>query len=353
MNSYYITAQQVSTGMLIDPINRVKVMNPNDWETLTEEWLDTKKKYIKTERFGGAGDMGRDVIAYIDDPKLNVKNYKWDCYQCKHYTKSLAPSDIWTEFGKIIYYTFKQEYPVPKRYYFVAPHGVGTSLSVLLDNPEKLKSCLKENWDKYCKEKISEKEPIPLTNELLQYFEIFDFSIFDKVSPKQIIQEHKKHSNHLLRFGGGLPARKQETVIPSLESETHLRYIKQLKSAYNTDSKSEINDISLIDSSKYKGHFQRSRKSFYSAEELRAFTRDNLPLQVYEKFQEDIFDSIINLMENDYNENAFEKIKAVENQASITAIESSPIREVCQTVDKKGVCHQLVNDNKISWVENE
>jgi hypothetical protein len=349
----YITAQQVSTGMLIDPINIIKIMSASEWETLTGEWLDIKEDYIRIENPGGAGDMGRDIIAYIEEPKINPENYAWDCYQCKHYSKSLMPSDIWQEFGKIIYYTFKKKYPIPKRYYFVAPLGIGTSLSDLLDNPKQLKISLKDNWEKYCKEKISEKESIPLAGNLLQYFDTFDFSIFDKIPPKQIVQEHKKHPNHSLRFGGGLPPRNRTTEIPPLETEIHLRYINQLKSAYNSDADEEIKEISKIELSKYKSHFQRARKSFYRAEELRAFTRDNLPFHVYEDFQNDILESIINLVEDELHTNAFIKLKEVENQASNTAIESNPVREVCQTIDKKGVCHQLVNDNKISWVEDE
>lgn len=105
--------------------------------------------------------------------------------------------------------------------------------------------------------------------------------------------------------------------------------------------------------SKYENHFQRSRKSFYSAEELRLFTRDNLPVEVYEKFKDDIFDSVINIAEENADNNGFNKLKAVENQASKTTIESNPIREVCQTIDKKGVCHQLVNEKQLTWVDDE
>mgnify|MGYP000249852972 CR=1 FL=1 len=352
----YITAHQVSVGTQIEPIQRIKIMSADEWETLIEEWLDTKtNKYLKIEKMGGAGDMGRDVIAYINNPKDHPTNYQWDCYQCKHYSQSLAPSHIWVELGKIIYYSFNKEYPVPNQYYFVAPQGVGTSLSNLLDNPQKLKLSLKKNWEKYCENEISNKS-IKLSGSLLKYFDNFNFnfSIFDKQLPKNIVNDHKKHhKNHLLRFGGGLPNRKTSVNIPPLSQESNLRYINQLTKAYNSDSSNHIEKAVSIIGSKYENHFQRSRKSFYSAEELRLFTRDNLPVEVYDKFKDDIFDSVINIAEENFDKNGFSKLKTVENQASKTTIESNPIREVCQTIDKKGVCHQLVNEKQLTWVDDE
>jgi hypothetical protein len=347
----YITAEQIAKGKLIDPIQRIKLMSPDDWEILIEEWLDATNKYVKVERIGGAGDMGRDVIAYIEDSKNNP-NYQWDCYQCKHYDKPLTPSDIWSEFGKLIYYTYKKEFPIPNNYYFVAPHGLGTKLSTLLDNSENLKRQIKEKWDKYCKKKITDKEEIILENDFLEYFNKFDFSIFDKTVSKTIIEEHKKHENHLLRFGGGLPSRNLDYNVPPIEEDKNLRYIIQLIKSYNSDSEEYIDNIKSLMNKKHKSHLNRARKSFYSAEELRAFSRDTIGESIYINFQDDIFEGIINTAEEDF-ENAFEKVKATENESTKTIIDSNPLKDICKTIDRKGVCHQLVEDKEISWVEDE
>ncbi len=351
MMGEYITSQQVSIGKQIDPIHRIKLMSPDEWETLTEEWLDMKSEYYLIEQIGGAGDMGRDVIAYIDNPKDNPTNYEWDCYQCKHYNKPLAPSDIWTEFGKVIYYTFIEEFPIPNTYYFVAPQGIGMSLSSLLQDNIKLKEAIKEVWGKYCQDEITKIKSIPLSDELLVYFNAFDFSIFDKIIPKTIVEEHKKHSNHLPKFGGGLPSR-IAIEIPPLEKDKKLRYVEQLVKAYDSDSTSVIEEVEHIESSKYDRHFKDSRKSFYKAEELRALTRDNLTEQVFEDFKEDVYDGIINKSEEDFD-NGYKKVKEVESEASKIIIDSNPLTEACRPADKKGACHHLVNDEKISWIEDE
>jgi len=173
MNKRPITAQNISVGKQIEPLKRVFLFSADEYEEFIEEWLDTKKeKYFKIEKNAGAGDMGRDIIAYIEDPKNNPIKYKWDCYQCKHYNNPLMPSDVWVEFAKIIYYTFTKEYPVPEKYYFVPPKGVGTTLSALLSNHLKLKIELQKNWDKYCKCNITTKQHIELTDQeiLLQTF---------------------------------------------------------------------------------------------------------------------------------------------------------------------------------------
>ena len=99
---------EVTNGANIVPIKRIEIFSPEEWELFTEEYLELlQTEYKEIERIGGANDNGRDVIAYIETPI--TENYKWDCFQCKHYDHSLYPSDVYVEIGKILYYTFKKE----------------------------------------------------------------------------------------------------------------------------------------------------------------------------------------------------------------------------------------------------
>src|SRR4051812_25011602 len=96
------TADAVATGLPVPPIDRLRIMSPGAWTDFVLEWADSlRTKYTLVERCDGAGDMGRDVIAFeksdADDP--------WDNYQCKFYDHQLAPGDIWVELGKLTYYT--------------------------------------------------------------------------------------------------------------------------------------------------------------------------------------------------------------------------------------------------------
>ena len=348
--TYYKTANQINFGKRIIPLKMVEHMSFDDWEEFVEEWLDLKtKEYLESERFGGAGDEGRDVVGYVTDK--NSVNYIWDCFQCKHYENALRPTQVYKEFGKILYYTFKQEYPIPRKYYFVSPKGCGTSLSKLLQNPVDLKDSVINNWIKYCANEITNVE-IKLEGNFLKWVNNFDFSIFSKIHTKVIIKEHSKHSNHLIRFGGGLPEREklQENDIPQNIQSTEIIYVSQLLSAYGSESKeSYLNIEDLSSNDTYNNHFKRARLSFHHAEQLRNFSRDSLPIDTFEDFQNEILNGVVDIVE-DHHSNNFIKVKETEKEARKIIISSNPLKDVSIINDRSGICHQLVNDNKIKWM---
>lgn len=347
--TFYKTSHQVNFGKRIIPLKMIEHMSFDDWEDFIEEWIDIKKtEYIEAERFGGAGDKGRDVVGYVTDK--NNPNYTWDCFQCKHYENALRPAQVYKEFIKILYYTFKLEYPIPRKYYFVAPKGCGTSLSKLLQNPIELKNAIVNNWSKHC-EIDTTVGGIKLEGEFLKWVNNFDFSIFSKIHTKNILKEHISHPNHLIRFGGGLPEREKldTDTIPSSIQSSETTYVNQLLSAYCSESKEDYKNVSDLDSKElYKNHFTRARISFHHAEQLRNFSRDSLPLDTFEDFQNEILESIIDIIE-DTHSNSFIKVKEVEKEARKVIISSNPLKEVSIINDRSGVCHQLVNDNKIKW----
>jgi hypothetical protein len=84
----------VLTGHMIPPIDRIRIFSDRQREHFVLEWADSlRSEYSRVDRCGGAGDMGRDIIAATgaeDDAP-------WDNYQCKHYEDPLAPGDVWIE----------------------------------------------------------------------------------------------------------------------------------------------------------------------------------------------------------------------------------------------------------------
>ncbi len=352
--SNILYSDEVTAGPIVKPILRVYSYSDKEWEEFIEEWLDIKKgAYVEVEQIGGAGDMGRDVIAYINKDK---PNYKWDCYQCKHYKNAITPSDIYVELGKIIYYTYQEKFPIPEKYFIVAPKGVGRSLGDLLNMPDELKNKLKENWDKSCKKGITTTTDIELTGELLKYFDVFDFSIFERILPKSIIDEFKQKATpkYIERFGGSLPTREKLSTIPEQTQQYELKYTSQLLRAYNTDKITNNFQIEkdLTDVIPYVNHFKRARESFHNAEQLRNFSRDNLGEEIFENFQDEIFERIVDTTEES-KDNKFDIVKKSEQQAMDLPIESNPLKTRCNVIDKRGICHQLVNDNKLNWIQDE
>lgn len=349
----FISSHTVNFGKRILPIKMVEIFSAEDWETFIEEWLDLKKKnYVEIERLGGAGDKGRDVIAYINNKTL--KNYQWECFQCKHYDKSLQPTQVYSEFAKILYYTFNKEFPIPNKYFFVAPKGCGTTLSKYLQEPETLKNKIIDNWDNYCKNTITN-IPVVLDKDFLDYINKFDFSIFSKIHVKDIIEEHRSHPNHLTWFGGGLPERPKlnEGDIPASVQASETIYIKQLLLAYSSESKINFSNPEEIPSdANYLNHFKRSRINFHYAEQLRNFSRDSLPPETFDDFQNEIYAGIIDTVEENH-ENGYLKVKKVEEEAKRLQITSNPLKDVSIVNDRSGICHQLVNNERIKWIDDE
>lgn len=332
---------EIYAGKNIPAIERIKLFSPNDWESFVEEWLSTKSDtYESIERLGGAGDQGRDVIGTID-------SNCWENFQCKHYDHPLMPSDVWVEFGKLIYYTFKKEFTPPIKYSFVAPQGVGTTLSNLLKKPLKLKSELLDNWTKYCEDKITKTEKVPLTNQIKNYIDEFDFGIFDKITPLTLLTEHSRSRFHVSRFGGGLP--KRPPIPPVLDGMQEQPFVKNLLSAYTSDSNIEYESSEKV-CAKYSGHLKRSRENFHHAEQLKGFSRDSLPPGVFENLQNEIYDGIVDAYESEHD-NGFLRVKEVERESKVIAITSNPL-VLCMTVkDRIGICHHISNNGIFDWVK--
>jgi len=99
----------------ISPSILIRSYSDKDWEVFIQEWVKGfEPKYAFVEILGGAGDKGRDVVAYLSQP--NDSSHQWDNYQCKHYKDPVQPSHMWTDLGKLCYYTWRQEYKPPRRY---------------------------------------------------------------------------------------------------------------------------------------------------------------------------------------------------------------------------------------------
>lgn len=181
-----IDIELYGTDINIAPIDKVHIMDEDSFEHFTLEWLYgcKKDKYSSIMRIGGAGDKGRDVIAYRKDGGV-------DYFQCKHYNSALAPSNYYLELGKLCYYTYTKDIPLPKSYYIVASNDIGPTLQDLLDNSAQLLSSLLDNWDTYCRFKITKSKEINLDADLLGYIRSFDFSIIKTYPIAQIIDTQK------------------------------------------------------------------------------------------------------------------------------------------------------------------
>lgn len=343
------SASRVRVGKPIPALQHIQLFSPKEWEEFIHEWAHELKKqgYHEVERCGGSGDQGRDVIAYLNDKPGGP----WDNHQCKHYDHPLAPSDIWIELGKLCYFTFTGEFAPPRRYYFVAPHGVGTSLSKLIDKPDELRKKLIEAWPDKCEKKITETASIVLEGAMLKHVESFDFSIIKKVSPLTIIEQHRKSPFHVTRFGGGLPDRPNTEPPPADIAAQEARYVQQLLEAYGERLGQTLASIErLKGEATLLDHFKRSREHFYWAEALRNFSRDHLPAGEFERLQVEIHDGVIDIA-NQNHANGYERVIQTTREARLIQITGHALSDCLHSNDRSGICHQLANEDRLTWVK--
>lgn len=351
------TAAQVSGGIPIPPVSLLQVMSPDDWEAFTEEWLTYHKKngsYHSIRRYSGPGDLGLDVVAFTS-PEGFAK--PWDSYQCKHYDHALQPNDVMGEVGKIIYHSFKRTppfnsvYRVPRRHVFVCPHGVGITVGRLLKDPARLKEEVRAKWLTHCVPKIGKDITAPLESDLLEYFNSFDFSIFEDRTGVELIDEHSHTVFYASRFGGGLPPRDQPPTPPSEPAEVESLYLLKLMDAYGDHLRQEVTAKSeLVAHPGLEQHYNRQRILFYSAESLRNFARDRTPPQTFDSLQDDVYHGVIDVCEAAHAD-ALVRLRAAVTIAGGLDVSGNALVSVTRVADKQGICHQLANDDRLTWTK--
>lgn len=345
------SADHVYAGLPIPKVSRVQIFSPDDWEEFIEEWASSlKSSYAMVRRFAGAGDMGIDVACFTQDVGFVTP---WDNYQCKRYDHALRPSDIHLEIGKVIYYTWLKEYTVPRKYYFAASRDVGTTAAKLLLDPSGLKESVRQNWDKQCRQQITSTAEIALTNGLLDHFETFDFTIFSSRSLLELIAQHETTSYHAIRFGGGLPPRPAAGALPDEPGPHESRYIRQLLNAYGDHLGERVADIVALEAhTVLRRDFVRQRERFYSAEALRNFSRDTVPDGTFYALQEEVFQGVVDVSEADHA-SGLARMRATVMQAAALSATSNPLAPATRVQDRQGICHQLANENRLTWTPND
>lgn len=345
-----LSSAEILMGTQIPAIDRLQRMSEDDFEVFCLEWATgfLRGQYVKVRQIGGAGDKGRDIIAETTTGEIDI-------YQCKHYDAGLMPTHIYIELAKLCFYTERGDFPKPRSYYFVSAKGVGAKLQGFLDHPKSINQQLIDNWEKYCLNQI-QSTPVLLEGKLLDYVKSFDFSILKDKAPLELIEEHGKTTFHAARFGGGL--KKYRKNIPKADSiiqARELNYVTQLLKAYSTYHGREILDretLKTIDLT-HASNFDQHRNSFYAAESLELFSRENFPdvnPLPFVELKDDAKSIAINTLFLNEKENSLKKVFLVIQEVVRETFGSNPLHIEIKPIDKQGICHHLANDNDISWM---
>lgn len=336
----------VPSHLALTPEKYIWLYSDVEWEEFVLEWATSlKPNYEQVMRSGGANDHGVDVAGFASSAGFDGE---WDCYQCKHYSAHLVPSDAYPEMLKIVLGVLAGHYTWPRQYRFAAPKGYGTSLANLIHSPSKLKDGMVKELTKLKSTLVKHIESVSLQS-VLEYIDAADFSIFGMVELHELVEQHARTRWHSARFGVSLPLRPGSAQPTEEPGEHEQTYIEKLIAAYNEKHpNSLVTPANAVSHDKVSQHYSRQRVSFYSAESLRLFARDSVPEGTFDRLQDEVFDGVVDIHDMEHS-NGFERLHRVSEAARQLAITANSLLPVVEVRDRTGICHQLANDDRLSW----
>ncbi|GAA0753621.1 ABC-three component system protein [Clostridium sartagoforme] len=150
------------------------------------------------------------------------------------------------------------------------------------------------------------------------------------------------------------------TLIPPEDLEEHeMVYVHELFAAYaDAEGLEDFSKEDLVKYKRYRRDFLYQRKEYYAAESIRQSVRDTLMPIEYKEFdvlkQETL--SGIRPVHNRYYPNGFERLNSVMAHATVIKVNKSLLTQLPGWIgaeETMGVCHMLVNDGEIKWVDDD
>jgi hypothetical protein len=328
----------------VDYHREVLLLNDDQLERFVREWLDLGKQYHKCIRVPAPGDMGRDVVGF-----LAAAGYEsgWDNYQCKQYGGSLPTNVAILELGKILYHAWKGNFPLPSKYYFVAPRNLNRNLETLIHKPTALKAKLFSDWNTVVANDLVEGVTVILEPALRAFIDGFDFSNVGRISLDEILGSPQSKLV-LFKWFGADPGPAPAGVTPATVQERELPYIAALVDAYSErDALSYADHTALPNNGEHSQHFSEQRELFFHAEEFKRFYRDCTEETVLKNLETDLYHGIKPVVDSNHADK-LQRVNAVLAQASKVQV-TGPLSNHARTPIRQGVCHHFVNEGKIRW----
>lgn len=328
----------------LSPAQQLHFYDPDRWEEFVREWATAiTPAYLQIKRIGGSGDKGADVAGFLDAFGFHGE---WDCFQCKHYANPLAWSDVLPELVKVFRYAAAGEYGLPRRYLFLAPRGLSSTMNRLISRPAALK-------EKFLKDAPSKLSASGLSaddiEETISLATSDDFSRFRSEELVDVVALHRTTPYFSDRFGAALPVRTQHGQPPAQVGIAELAYVSQLVAVYGEKWNETFTSTSATADGRTQQHFERQRVRFFEAESLRAYAKDSVLPGTFERFQNAILSGVEDVLDDEHP-NGWSRMASALTVAGQLNLASHALVTRAEQDDLKGVCHQLANDGRLQWV---
>ena len=97
-------------------------------------------------------------------------------------------------------------------------------------------------------------------------------------------------------------------------------------------------------------HFRRQRVAFYNAEALRLFARDSVPEGTFDALIDDVHGGVVETEERDHKD-GWERLTSVLEKVVTLSLGDNVLVSFTRLDDRKGICHQLANADRLTWVQ--
>lgn len=329
--------------LLAHIVKQVRGYDATEWEIFTREWQRGLGGYHEVKRLGGPGDHGRDVIGLCSPRGCEGT---WDNYQCKNYEGMLQTPQACRDAGKIIFHAFRGVFTPPRRCVFVAPKGPSTNLRDMLLNPSKFRDEVISTWDTRVAAHVVEGESYPLTGTLESFVHQYDFTTFGYATIDEILDAHRRTAFWAQRFGGLLPP-PNPGITPDRVMPHETVYVGKLMDVYAEAADAKIACVGDLEThGEWKADLQKQRVRFYDAEAFMATYRDQTEPGTTESFADQIFDAIEPSLA--LSANGLTRLTTALTVSAHTR-PASVLEPQAKVGVKQGVCHQLANDDRVTW----
>jgi hypothetical protein len=313
-------------------------------EQFCRAWVEKKSGYFEVKRYAGSGDLGRDVVGFLTNKRHDAD---WDNYQCKQYRSGVAVGQGLLAVGKILYWAWKGEFTLPRKFFFVAPRRLARKLEGYVDKPTEMKKALLDGWDTTCAKQITAKQIIALDTSLRAFIEAFDFTSVHSIDIDDMMADPAVKPLLIGKFGAD-PGAYPPAVVPNDIESGEMRYIMELVDAYGEREKSPFKDnAEVLAHAEHGIDLRRHRDRYFEADAFQKFYRDNTSMSLIANFRKDIHYGVI----DDWNQATADTLARVQNvmkqAGAITP--AGPLAKYAHVPVKQGMCHHFVNDGELSW----
>lgn len=156
--------------------------------------------------------------------------------------------------------------------------------------------------------------------------------------------------------------KKPDPMTPPKELAEHeLTYATELLAAYADAAKvpeMAREDLQAPGNARFSRDFDRQRRFYYMAETILEASKDMLKLkesECFDKAKGEVYDYIIQTCDSPYDD-GYKRLCAVIQRAGGTPLSKAIDDMLLNWMgpgEKQGVCHMLVNDKQIRWVDDE